>query len=413
MNVSSHGIDNTIVFKCKFRSVINFFLSLNCGSNSEDKISKTRVYSNFDIMKISYIAASNLQSKAANAVHVVSMVEAYRASGVDIKAMVLVSNSPDIQGFNKTNEGSSLFNNILFSIWSTYKSRNADLIHTRSWMVAFFCSYIRVPTILELHDFEAKRNVIIRKVFHRIYKSINIIGIIYITKALKKDYNYLSKKFDVNRKYMVRPDGANFPKEMHNFSSSLIDNRKYNIGYAGHLYPGKGVEVLLGLAGHLKDDEHIHVIGGMKEDITFWTKKFNENNVSDKITFHGYYQHTYVHSFLEQMNVLLLPIQSRVTVYGGGGNIARYTSPLKMFEYMTSGTPIVASKLPVLQEILTHNVNSILVKYDNIQDWYKAIEKLRVDVSLSEFISKTAKEEMNQKYTWEIRVKNILSELNI
>lgn len=364
-------------------------------------------------MKIGYIAASNLQSKAANAVHVVNMIEAYKANGMDIQAKVLVSNSADIQGFNKSNQGSSLFNNILFSIWSTYKSRNTDLIHTRSWMAAFFCSYIGVPTILELHDFEANRNIIIKKVFYRIYKSKNIIGIIYITKALKKDYDYLSKKFNSNRKYMVYPDGASFPKEIINFSSSLIDSRKFNIGYAGHLYPGKGIEVLLELASHLKDDEHIHVLGGMQKDIDSWTKKFDEKKVSQKITFHGYYQYTYVHSFLKQMNVLVLPIQSRVTVYGGGGNIARYTSPLKMFEYMTSGTPIVASKLPVLQEILVHNVNSLLVEYDNIHAWYKAIEKLRIDVTLGNSISRKAVKEVYQKYTWEMRVKNLLNELNL
>ena len=37
---------------------------------------------------------------------------------------------------------------------------------------------------------------------------------------------------------------------------------------------------------------------------------------------------------------------------GGVGNIAKYTSPLKLFDYMASGKLIIASNLNVFKEIL-------------------------------------------------------------
>ena len=363
-------------------------------------------------MKVSYIAASNLKSKAANAVHVTNMISAYKANNIDLKAIVSVSNSKDIVGFNKINKEYKTLNNILFSLWSLFKSRNSNFIHTRSWMVAFFSIFLGNKTVLELHDFEANRNFFIKIIFHSIYKSKNIIGIIYITKSLCVDYEYLANKYKIKRKYLILPDGANIPTQDYKYNSSLIDEKLFNIGYSGHLYKGKGVEVLLKLAKYLKKDEHIHVLGGMQKDIIYWTKKFKEKELFDKITFHGHHHHNLVASFLKQMDVLLLPIQDKISVFGGQGNISKYTSPLKMFEYMISGTPVIASNISVLKEILKHNENSLIVEFDNIISWNESLGRLRNNIELKEKISKNAKNEVENKYTWSIRAKTIIDEFS-
>lgn len=363
-------------------------------------------------MKVSYIAASNLKSKAANAVHVTNMISAYKANNIDLKAIVSVSNFKDIIGFNKLNKDYSKLNNVFFSLWSLYVSRNSNLIHTRSWMVAFFSIFYKNKIVLELHDFEANRNFLIKIIFHLIFKSKNIVGIIFITNSLFNDYKYLAKKYKIKRKYLVIPDGANIPIQDYKFKSTLINEKSYNIGYSGHLYKGKGVEVLLKLAKTLKKDEHIHVLGGMQNDIIYWTNKFKEKKLFDKITFHGHHHHNLVASFLKQMDVLLLPILDKVSVFGGQGNISKYTSPLKMFEYMISGTPIIASNISVLKEILKHNENSLIVEFDNINSWNESLVRLRNDIDLREKISKNAKNEVKNKYTWKIRAKKIIDEFS-
>ncbi len=353
-----------------------------------------------------------MNSKAANAVHVSNMISAYRHNNIDLKAIVSVSNAKDVVGFNKLNKDYGTLNNILFSIWSLFISRNSIFIHTRSWMVAFFSVFSRNKTVLELHDFEANRSFLIKIIFHFIFQSKNIIGIIFITHSLYTDYEYLINRYKIKRKYLILPDGANISTQDYNFKSSLIDKRLYNIGYSGHLYEGKGVEILLKLAKTLKKDEHIHVLGGMQNDIIYWENEFKEKKLQDKITFHGHHHHNLVDSFLKQMDVLLLPIQDKVSVYSGKGNISKYTSPLKMFEYMASGTPIIASNIPVLKEILNHNENSLIVGFDDIIAWNRSLTRLKNDVELRNKISNNAMNEVKNKYTWEIRAKKIIDEFS-
>ena len=40
-------------------------------------------------------------------------------------------------------------------------------------------------------------------------------------------------------------------------------------------------------------------------------------------------------------------------------NTAKYASPLKMFEYLASGTPLMASNLKVLKEILEEEIKEL------------------------------------------------------
>ena len=53
----------------------------------------------------------------------------------------------------------------------------------------------------------------------------------------------------------------------------------------------------------------------------------------------------------------------------------RYTSPLKLFEYLAAGRPIVASNLPALREVLTDGINAVLVEPGNAAALASAVER--------------------------------------
>ena len=84
-------------------------------------------------------------------------------------------------------------------------------------------------------------------------------------------------------------------------------------------------------------------------------------------------------------------------------------SPLKAFEYMAAGRPIVASRLKVIGEILADGRNAILVPPDSVTEWAGAIRMLRDNEPLGRTIGERARDDV-RKYSWDERVKKIFFE---
>lgn len=82
-------------------------------------------------------------------------------------------------------------------------------------------------------------------------------------------------------------------------------------------------------------------------------------------------------------------------------------SPLKIFEYMVSKKPIVASDLPVIHEIL-NETNAMLVNPDDPDEWVDAINELR-DEKCREKLAEKAYIDFSNSYTWKQRTELVLS----
>ena len=108
------------------------------------------------------------------------------------------------------------------------------------------------------------------------------------------------------------------------------------------------------------------------------------------------------------MDVLLMPYKEIVSVSLKGVNTAKWMSPLKMFEYMSAGVPIIASDLPVLKEVLEDNFNCLLAPPDNYHEWNKALNIIYKYRSLAKFISKNSFDGYVKKYNWEKRANDFL-----
>jgi len=86
---------------------------------------------------------------------------------------------------------------------------------------------------------------------------------------------------------------------------------------------------------------------------------------------------------------------------------ASFTSPLKLFEYMAAGVPIVASDLPSTREILTPEVNAVLVPPNNPQALAAGIQRVLEDRDLANRIAQNALEDVMQ-FSWKKRAEKII-----
>ena len=85
---------------------------------------------------------------------------------------------------------------------------------------------------------------------------------------------------------------------------------------------------------------------------------------------------------------------------------AAYTSPLKLFEYMASGRPIVASDLPALREVLRPDENAVLVEAGDAEALAAGVARLLGDAALASRLAAQAREDVRE-WTWDKRAERI------
>jgi glycosyltransferase involved in cell wall biosynthesis len=168
------------------------------------------------------------------------------------------------------------------------------------------------------------------------------------------------------------------------------------VAYAGHLYAWKGVDVLLEAIARVPEVDGLIVGGHDKEpDLARVKGSADRLGISGRVTFSGLVPPADVSSLLSRADVLVLPNPPSAIS-------SQFTSPLKLFEYMAAGRPIVASDLPSIREILTSGVDSLLVTPGDAEALAAGIRAIVSDRSLGERLA-TAAALAVRDYTWDRR----------
>jgi glycosyltransferase involved in cell wall biosynthesis len=103
--------------------------------------------------------------------------------------------------------------------------------------------------------------------------------------------------------------------------------------------------------------------------------------------------------YLKAADVLVLPNTATL--------VSRtYTSPLKLFEYMAAGRPIIASDLPAFREVLRDEENALLVPPENPEALASAAVRLIRDPELSERLARRAFDDV-EAYSWAKRAERL------
>lgn len=277
---------------------------------------------------------------------------------------------------------------------------DADIVFSRSIPAALIVAILQKKVIVEIHE-PLDRSRMARRLSDILVNMGSLKGVITNCEALKahtfKRYNKLQTRC------IAIQNGADEIKKMP--PVRFQQPEKMHVGYVGQLYRGKGVEAIRDLAP-LNPDMIFHVVGGLPEDIEYWKGQLKNNK---NVVFHGFVKPSYLAAYITAFDVVLAPYQRVVHGYNSSNNLAEWTSPMKIFDYMSAGKPIIASDLPFMREVLEDEKTAILCDPDDIKAWSQALNRLSKDREFAQSLGAAAKEVFLSNYKWEKRAQKVLS----
>jgi len=179
--------------------------------------------------------------------------------------------------------------------------------------------------------------------------------------------------------------------------------------YVGQLSSWKKPEFIVDAFAELgRSDATLLFIGGGEDDIAR-VKRYAEQRGLRSVRFVGWVRPSAVPRFLKLADVLVhYTPHNRMTLASGA---LRSLSPLKIFEYMLAGRPIVAPRTPGVVEVLKDGVNALLFDPDDPKDMAAKITTLLDNQELGRRLAEQARQQALQEHTYQYRARRILEAL--
>jgi glycosyltransferase involved in cell wall biosynthesis len=228
-----------------------------------------------------------------------------------------------------------------------------------------------------------------------VYRSAR--GIASLTRALAED---IVAAYGPAAAIEVVPDGVDLELAAA-ARTPRAPNPRPVLLYIGSLHRWKGVEVAVEAMTALEGCE-LRVAGGTDERIGDVEALAARLGVADRVRMLGRVEPRRRFECIAGADLCLLPLRTDSIA-------ARYTSPLKLFEYMAMGKPVVASDLPSLREVLADRDNALLVPPEDPAALAAAVNVLVRDGRLAAALGRRAQALAESRFGWTQRSAQLMA----
>ena len=284
-----------------------------------------------------------------------------------------------------------------------------DVIHSHGNLASLLLSYAKknIPLVYTVHDnppyscqYSSLQETFIR------HTAANFIDsktwrhadhIIAVSKALKDE---IMERKVPNDKISVISNGIGdeFLKESNVKKSSAILQEKYGITghhclYVGRLIPRKGLDYLLYALKKVSDVQCAIVGDGpQREHLLSLTRTLE---LQDRVVFTGYVPKEDLKHFYAAADFFVLPSLAEGL-------------PLVVLEALATGTPIIASKVAGIPDIIQEGYNGLIVPPKDVELLAVAIQKLAYTPDIQKKMGAHARQTVNQEFSWKSIAKEVL-----
>jgi glycosyltransferase involved in cell wall biosynthesis len=140
--------------------------------------------------------------------------------------------------------------------------------------------------------------------------------------------------------------------------------------------------------GSLSHDRGLAVFEALVDsgvaDVTLVGSGLTDVRERPGLTLVGYVPHRDVPMWYGHADIAVIPYQRDLETVDS-------MSPVKLFEAMASGRPVVASDLPPIREVIVDGENGLLVDPEDVEGWIAAVRRLQIDPKLPNRLAQQAR----------------------
>ncbi len=270
------------------------------------------------------------------------------------------------------------------------------IVHSRDWNFIEAAVKNGVPVIYEHHHHEDKPfapEIVKSPLFQIAVTVADTVRESMIANGMPPS-KVVTLHNGYNRLFMER-----HPEAAAEWRKKLLQNgREQLVVYSGALQKFKGIEILIDVALQLP---HVQFVcaGGKEKQVGYYQQLAKEKQV-ENITFLGFILQQELASLLQAADILAHPHCS--------GKAATFTSPLKLFDYFASGTPIVATRIPSLTEFENTKAIAAWCEPDNPNEFSASVAQV-LQTHPRKIEGHSDSIEFVKQFSWENRAAKILS----
>ncbi|OIQ25857.1 glycosyltransferase family 4 protein [uncultured Vibrio sp.] len=213
--------------------------------------------------------------------------------------------------------------------------------------------------------------------------------------------DYVDSFAEARGKIQVLPNGVNIERFSQIHSGKVPEHSSFTIGFVGTLKPWHGVERLLesfATLNHTYPTTRLLIVGDgpMRDKLQ---SRIHQLKLEDVVDMTGAVAPSDIAKYFDKMDVGVAPYP---------GDIHFYFSPLKIYEYMAAGLPVVASNVGKISDLVNDHHHGLIYAANDVSQLTEALSYLVENPDIARRYGQSGRRCAIQHHSWQSRVKLVL-----